>query len=593
MNRAYVSGFRFACLVLAIFACFAVLLGRLVQLHLVDAEKLARIAGENRERFQDIKAQRGNVVDRRGNLLATTQAAYDIGVDPQSVVPEDMEQVPELAALLGLSPESVWEKFETRLRSVEGPQGPELRNVRWVELADGVDESTYESVRALGLKAVYGNRKYERVYPANTLAAHVLGFVNKEEAAVSGVEHFCDFYLAGQDGWRKSESDGRRHELAQFRSREVAPRAGLNVELTLDLNIQHAVEQEIARVVEEYDPKGVSVIVSEVATGQILALANYPTFDPNEFWRFPVDTHRNRAVTDVYEPGSTFKIVPAAAVLNEGLATAADEFDCAQPTAEHHGREVRLPSDHHPLGMLSLKDIVVKSSNRGAALLGLLLGEDRLYDYARRFGFGAATGFPLDQEVNGILHPVRRWDGLTITRLPMGHAVSATPMQVHTAMSAVANGGVMMEPQILRRVFDENGRTVVDFSPVARCRTVSSTTAVLVGEMLGEVVGREGTARRAAIEGYGVAGKTGTTQKLVDGHYSNRHHVGSFVGFFPRSNPRLVITVVVDEAHLNGVGYGGTVAAPAFRNIALHCIQTLGIPPEPEGQLVALQEDAR
>ncbi|MGE9295326.1 MAG: peptidoglycan D,D-transpeptidase FtsI family protein [Puniceicoccales bacterium] len=593
MNRAYVSGFRFACLTIAIFACFTVLLGRLIHLHLVDGEKLAQIVEQNRERFQEIEARRGNIVDRQGNLLASTQAVYEIGVDPQVVKEEDMELVPELAALLGAKPEEVWEKFEQRLRTVNGSQGPEIRDVRWAELADAVDEPTYEAVKALGIRAVYGNRKYERVYPAQALAAHILGFVNKEADPVSGVERFCDFYLAGQDGWRKSESDGRRRELAQFRSREVEPRAGLNVELTLDMNIQHMVEQEVAALVAEYDPQGVAVIVSEVATGQILALANYPSFDPNEFWRYPVDTHRNRALTDIYEPGSTFKIVPAAGALNEELVEIDDIFDCSLPTIEHRGRTLRLPADSHPLGELTVEEIVIKSSNRGAAVLGTMLGEDRLYDYSRRFGFGEPTGFPLDLEENGILHRVRDWDGLTITRLPMGHAVSATPMQVHFAMSAVANDGVLMKPQILRSVFDDAGNAIVRFSPEARRRVISSYTANKVTDMLAEVVGVEGTARRAFIEDYGVAGKTGTTQKIVNGRYSNRHHVGSFVGFFPKSEPRLVITVVVDEPKLKGVGYGGVVAAPAFRKIAENCIQYLGIPPEPESPLVAITEEIR
>ncbi|WP_309383553.1 peptidoglycan D,D-transpeptidase FtsI family protein [Cerasicoccus frondis] len=593
MNRAYVSGIRFTFLTVVIFTCFIVLTGRLIHLHLVEGEKLARIVEQNRERFQEIKARRGNIVDRRGNLMASTQAVYEIGVDPQAITAEEYARAPEVAALLGLDPEFVWDKFDQKLRTVDTAQGPEIRNVRWNELVDSVDEPTYEAVKALGIRSVYGNRKYQRVYPAQGLASHVLGFVNKEETPVSGVERFCDFYLAGQDGWRKSEKDGRRHELVQFSSREVAPRDGLNVELTIDLNIQHKVEQEVAKLVEECNPKGVAVIVSEVATGQILAMANYPTFDPNEFWRFPIENLRNRAVTDIYEPGSTFKIVPAAAALNEDLVTSDTVFDCGKPTAEYKGRKVSLPSDHHPLEDLTVTEIVVKSSNRGAALLGLQLGEDRLYGYAKRFGFGAKTGFPLDLEENGILHPVKAWDGLTITRLPMGHAISATPMQVHFAMSAIANGGVMMKPQIVRQVFDSSSDVVVQFSPDAKERVVSSYTANQITDMLAAVVGEEGTARKAAIEGYGVAGKTGTTQKIVNGRYSHQHHVGSFVGFFPKSNPRLVITVVVDEPEMRGVGYGGVVAAPVFKNIAEHCIQYLGIPPEPENQLMALTEGGR
>jgi len=596
MNRTFVSGTRFACLVFVIAACFVALLGRLVHLHLVEGEKLARIVEENRERFEEINAQRGNIVDRRGVLMATTQAVYDIGVDPESVTDEDKTLVNELAAVLKVDPDALWEKFQPRLYTVNGPNGPEQRNVRWVELADSIDEADYEAVKALGMKSVYGNRKYQRHYPSNSLAAHILGFINKESTPVNGVEKFCDFYLSGQDGWRKSEKNGKRQELSQFSSREVAPRAGLNVELTIDMSVQHKVEQEIQRIQEEFTPEGsITIIVSEVATGQILALANHPTYDPNEFWRFDVDKHRNRAITDIYEPGSTFKIVPVAAALNEDLVQPDDEFDCAKPTGELRGRTVPLPSDHHTMGILTVAEIMIQSSNRGAGLIGLILEEKRLHDYARRFGFGEPTGFPLDVEENGILHDVRNWDGLTISRMPMGHAIGATPMQVHYAMSAIANGGVLMKPQIVRQIFDENGETVVRFSPDAHRRVVSSYTAGQLTEMLADVVKPGGTAKEAAIEDYGVAGKTGTTKKIVDGRYSNRHHISSFVGFFPQSNPRLVISVVVDEPKRKdgGAGYGGVVAAPAFKSIAEYCIQHLGIQPEPESPLVALTEEAR
>jgi len=226
-----------------------------------------------------------------------------------------------------------------------------------------------------------------------------------------------------------------------------------------------------------------------------------------------------------------------------------------------------------------MHEVVVKSSNRGAAHLGLLLGESRLHDYATAFGFGEKTGCDLGGEISGTLHDVKAWDGLTITRLPMGHAVSATPMQVHSAMSVIANDGILMEPMLTKRVFDNQGEDVIRFSPKAKRRVISSEVAGTISKMLADVVGENGTARRAAIENYAVAGKTGTTQKIVDGRYSNQHHVASFSGFLPADRPQLVVTVVVDEPRLNGVGYGGSIAAPAFRNIAEACIAYLGIRP--------------
>jgi len=271
--------------------------------------------------------------------------------------------------------------------------------------------------------------------------------------------------------------------------------------------------------------------------------------------------------------------VPAAAVLNEGIVEPTDVFATGVSRVSYKGRTLRLPSDHHNYESLSMHDVVVKSSNRGAAHLGLLLGEKRLHDYAAAFGFGEKTGCALGGEISGTLHRVSNWDGLTITRLPMGHAVSATPMQVHGAMSVIANNGILMEPMLTQRIFDREGQDVLRFSPKAKRRVISADVAGVMSQMLADVVGENGTARRAAIENYNVAGKTGTTQKIVDGSYSNQYHVASFSGFFPADRPQLVVTVVVDEPKLNGVGYGGVIAAPAFRNIAEACIAYLGIRP--------------
>jgi len=357
--------------------------------------------------------------------------------------------------------------------------------------------------------------------------------------------------------------------------------------------VQHIVEQEVARLAAEYNPESVSVIVSEPSTGAVMAMANYPTYDPNEFYntkKYPIDSQRNRALTDLIEPGSTFKIVPAAAALNEGIVAPEDIFQTGVERVSYKGRSLKLPSDHHTYDSLSMHDIVVKSSNRGAAHLGLILGENRLHDYAEAFGFGEKTGFDLGGEVSGTLHSVKNWDGLTITRLPMGHAVSATPMQIHGAMSVIANKGVLMEPLIAERVFDAAGNDIVRFSPKAKRRVVSTEVAQTVADMLVDVVGKDGTARKAAIDNYSVAGKTGTTQKIVNGKYSRPHHVASFSGFFPANKPALVITVVVDEPQLKGVGYGGSVSAPAFRNIAEACIAYLGIrPSRPDASFLALK----
>jgi len=592
MSKAFVSSGRSSLLSFAVACAFCVLFGRLFYLHIWKQEALRDYVDDSRKMINIFEARRGNIVDSRGNLLATTRTSYNIGVDPEAFSDNDKEKLPDLARVLGLPIHELENKVYTKTRLMS-ENNKEVRFVRWVSLLKDADEATHDAVKALQIRAVYGNLSHSRAYPGGELASHVIGYVNKEETAVTGIERFFDYYLRGQDGWRETERDGKRHELAQFRGREMEASDGLSVELSIDQMVQHIVEQEIIRIVSVYKPKGVSIIVSEPATGLVLSMANYPTYDPNEFYntkKYPISHQRNRALTDAFEPGSTFKIVPAAATLNEGVARPSDIFRTGSKRVSYQGRILSLPDDHKFYDKLSMHDIVVKSSNRGVAHLGLLLGENRLYDYASEFGFGEKTGCHLGGEISGTLHAPHNWDGLTITRLPMGHAVSATPMQVHTAMSVIANGGVLMQPMLVKRVFNNIGQDVVRFKPKAKRRVVSKEVANTVSQMLADVVDVGGTARLASIDNYNVAGKTGTTQKIINGRYSDQHHIASFCGFFPADNPSLVITVVVDEPSLEGVGYGGSVAAPAFRNIAESCISYLGIRPvRSDTSLVNLQ----
>ena len=333
------------------------------------------------------------------------------------------------------------------------------------------------------------------------------------------------------------------------------------------------------KIVEEFEPLSASVIVGDPKNGSILALANVPDFDPNRFNHYELSDQRNRAVSDLYEPGSTFKVVPVGAALNENLVTGSDLIDCSVSTYRNGSRNLRLPSDHHPLGKISVHEVVQKSSNRGAAQLGIKLGAKRLYDYCRLFGFGQRTDFGMGGERQGTLHHPSKWDGLTITRLPMGHSVSVTPMQIHMAVSAVANEGVLMKPRFINRVFDERGKTVVVFDPKPVRRVLDINVAKNLTNMLVDVVSNEGTARQAVIDGFRIAGKTGTTQKIIDGKYSNRHHVASFAGYFPAENPSIMITIVVDEPKMSKgrLGYGGSVAGPAFREIGSQIISYMGI----------------
>lgn len=578
----------------AVLAAFAGIGGRLVNLQVIQHEELARTVESARQRIVVTKARRGDILDTNGNLLATSRSFIEVGLDPQSIRDEDEAKFPALAGILDIPIDRVTAAAALRMQVGPGEDLANYRPVRWIELHDGIDDATYDAVRALKIRGVYGNRDYRRTYPAGETTAHLIGFVNREGTPVTGVEQALDFYLDGQDGWYESERDGRRNEVARFRWREISETDGLDATLSVDLMVQHIVQTELEKVVAKFNPVGASIVVSDPMTGYILALANYPSYDPNRYGEADLASQRNLAITDILEPGSTFKIVAASAALEENVVNSATPFDCGQGTIEYHGRLLSLPRDSHPNGVLTVAEIVSKSSNRGAARLGLMLGRDRLYRYARAFGFGEESGILLPGEENGILHETRNWDSLTITRMPMGHAVGATPLQIHSAMSTIANRGVLMKPQVVREITDESGNPIVSFSPVARRRVVSEQTARTVADLLVRVVSPDGTAPAAYIPGFEVAGKTGTTQKIVDGRYSRTHHVGSFSGFLPASNPRVAVTVIIDDARLNGTAYGSTVAAPSFRAIAEQLIPYLGInPTEPVGRYAFVERSIR
>ncbi|MDD3179273.1 MAG: penicillin-binding protein 2 [Opitutaceae bacterium] len=580
MSKGFASNARMTLLGLGVLSCFVCVAVRLVFLHVVDRDDLLKLIEKARHQVVIEHARRGVILDTHGGLLAASRPYIELGFDPQVMRPEDEANWPKLASLLRLPEAQLAETLRRRPPAVVDGDG-RTRPVQYVKICEGLDDKTYDQVQSLHIRGVYGTRNYRRVYPSGSLAAHVLGYINKEEVPVTGVERHFDLYLRGQDGWIESEKDGARRELAQFRSREVPAQDGYDVVLTIDSVIQHMIEEELRHLAAQYSPNFATIIVSDPATGAILGLASHPTFDLNEFNKVSFEVQRNRAVTDVIEPGSTFKIVPASAALNEQLVTPVSSFDCGSPTVVYHGRTLRLSKDDHPFQTLTVADIVAHSSNRGAAHLGLLLGENRLYDYVRRFGFGQPTGFPLGGEVRGLLEPPSRWDGLTITRLPMGHAVAATPLQIHYAMSVIANGGVLLRPQLVKEIRDPTGAVVRRMVPEIRHRVLATSTAATMAQLLAKVASAEGTAPEAAIPNFEVAGKTGTTQKIIDGKYSSTRHVASFIGFFPASRPEVVLSVIVDDAKMphGGIAYGKAVAAPAFKRIGEQLVQYLDIKP--------------
>lgn len=575
---------RFCSLAWLVSLCFVAVVVRLVWLHWVDAPQLRAAAVQARRVLQAIECRRGEIRDAQDNLLAISEDVWDIGVDPESLVAADHARLTEVALALRLPLGVVKQAFQREKRIDEEGK---THVARWHVLAREVDEEMKKRVEALKMKALRPELKYHRHYPKGQLAAHLIGYVNKENVPAVGIERVMDKLLVGQNGWIESERDGRRREMTSNRLREVAPVDGSTVVLTLNSLIQKTCEDALAAAAARYQPKGGIIIVSEPRTGRILGLANWPTFDLNLFFdakAAPLDSQRNRAASDVYEPGSVFKIVSIAGALQERLITPNSVFDCGAMSVPYSGRMVSLPADSHALGLADIRQIVRESSNRGTVQVGMFyaerLGEDRFFSLVKSFGFGSTTGLITGAEVPGLLIPPKRWDGLTISRMPMGHSVGVTALQMHFAMSVIAADGLLMQPQLVLRVQDAKTKEpILNYPPRSRGQAITPATAREMAGLLRAVCGKGGTAPLADIPGYEVCGKTGTTQKIINGKYSTTHHVASFAGFFPVGDPKLAITVIIDEPQGEGVGYGGKVSAPIFREVAEKCIRWLDLPP--------------
>ncbi|HEY5912816.1 MAG TPA: penicillin-binding protein 2 [Verrucomicrobiae bacterium] len=451
-------------------------------------------------------------------------------------------------------------------------------------LSFGIEEtklprSEKEFYRRLRKEAIYAQNDQLRVYPNQALAAHVLGYLTADgpegEIGKDGIERTLNEKLAGVSGWRVTEVDRQRHEVVTRREQDVEPRDGLNVVLTIDSVIQNIVESELADAKAKHSPISISGIVVRPRTGEILALATLPNFDPNSR-NAPLDALRNRVIADLAEPGSTFKIVVVAGALNDGTVRLTDSFDCEHG---HFFYANHTLHDHESYGVLSVQEIITKSSNIGAAKIGIKLGANRLYDYIRAFGFGEPTGVPLPGEVSGSLYLKKpgEWKKVTLAQIPMGHGICVTRLQMTMAMCAIANNGVLMRPVLVDRLEDRDHNVLAKYAPQRVRQVISEPTAKLMVKALKTVVTPEGTAAKAALEHYTVAGKTGTARKVENGNYVQKYFT-SFIGFFPADNPELCISITLDEP--KGGYYGGQVAAPIFKQIAERAAKYLSIPPE-------------
>jgi cell division protein FtsI/penicillin-binding protein 2 len=540
---------------------FGILAYRLTYLMLFPEESRLGSVSRTRTFFDTTAARRGNIYDCNGVALAITVPTLEVGVDPRALLGKDVQAtMAVLADQLGISVESIMERWRERLETIP--------HLRWIQLADGISESTYRRILNLKLPGVYGNRKFQRFYPQGSSACHVIGFVNRESIACCGVEKFADFFLSGQDGWIISEKDGKRQELVQYRSRNIPAVDGCDVYLNLNIAIQKIVENELGQIMENFHPKFAVAIITEAKSGKLLALTCIPNYDLNNYGQFPMDCMRNRAIADVYEPGSVFKIVPACAGLEEGIIRPQTTFDCSRPFYEYGGKKYSLPKDHSAFGTLTLIEILRQSSNRGSAQIAIQLGKERFYSYVRAFGFGEKAGYGFDGELAGILRPPHLWDGLTITRMPMGHAIGVTPMQMHMAMSVLASGGYLLTPLVLGKVATLNGdlpRGGNDMllKPIIRRQVLGKQTVQSIRSIMEN-------SKYSNEFPFSISFKTGTTQKIIDGRYVHDRHIASCSGFFPSRDPRYVITVVIDSPASDGsIAWGSRYAQPSFQRIAL------------------------
>jgi cell division protein FtsI/penicillin-binding protein 2 len=360
-----------------------------------------------------------------------------------------------------------------------------------------------------------------------------------------------------------------------MREQAVQPRDGLNVVLTIDSVIQHMLEAALAEGMEKHTPISICGLVIRPRTGEILAMATLPNYDPNQPGAAPADARRNRVIADVMEPGSTFKIVVVSGALNDQVVRLDDSFDCEHGHFFYAGRTLH---DHESYGVLSVKNIITKSSNIGAAKIGIKMGEDRLSDYIAAYGFGARSGLLLPGEVPGIVHSVRNWSKVSVAQIPMGQGIAVTRLQMAMTMCAIANRGWLVRPMIVSRLEDEDGNVVAQYTPQRVRQVVSEPAAKLMVEALKTVVTADGTAPKAALEHYTVAGKTGTAQKAIVGGYSNDKFFASFIGFFPADNPELCISIVMDEP--KDGHYGGQIAGPLFKEVAERAATYLNIRPD-------------
>ncbi len=557
-NGGGLKPIRIVVVILGIFLWSISIAVRLVQLQIIEKDSFVERANKNQQVTRSKSAPRGIIYDSKMGELATSVTVSTVVAEPRRIqnIPETARR---LAEILELDPR----QLESRMREPSRQAN--------VTIKRKIDPAAEKLIESLGIDGVYFIEESMRVYPNRDLASQTLGFVNMDGDGGTGIEQQYDKELKGKEGVFSYDVDA--HGRSYRDKVEKPPVQGHSLVLSLDKAIQYIADRELAAAVEKSKARSGVVIVMESETGRILALSNYPSFNCNTYNKYPNVFWRNRAVSDYFEPGSTFKVVVASAALEAGLTQPDEMIDCQNGTIIIGKHPFH---DHKAYGLLSFSQILEFSSNVGAAKLGLRLGEQRLYEAVRNFGFGSKTGVDLPAETIGLVRDWHDWSGLSIGAISFGQEVGVTSMQILGAINAIANGGYRVRPSLVDRVIDEKGDLINVRSP-ERVRLMSPQTSATVSNAFERVV-LGGTGKRAALEGYRAAGKTGTAQKTIKGHYAPNKYVASFIGFAPLPTPRITVLVQIDEPQ--GVHYGGDVCAPYFQKIAQQSLLQLKVPPD-------------
>jgi len=543
-------------------ALFLLIGGRAVQLQVLQGDKLMRLGQRQHLKEWIVLPKRGALFDRSGEPLALSMESQSVYARPHRI--HDADKLSQaLAKILNLRAADVKEKITAAKPFV------------WIRRqVSSVEAEKIQALNAEGIGMFYEPKRH---YPQGQLAGQLIGFVGRDSEGLEGVELKYNDFIRGETGSSMAERDalGRRVLVQGVEGLHIPP--GGDIHLTLDTAIQHMAEKELESSIAKYRAKAGVAIVVEPFTGEVLALANYPAFNPNNYSKHSGEQRRNRAVTDSFEPGSTFKTVLAAAALEEGAVGKDDLFYCEMGKYSYAGRIIH---DTHPHGWLPFSKILQVSSNIGFTKVAEKLKKDRFFKYIEKFGFGQTTGIDVPGEVPGLVRRPEKWSGVDLATHGFGQGISTTPMQLVMAYAAVANGGFLMRPYVMRRAVGPKGEVLSENQPHVVRRVISEKTAALLASMLRDVTHEGGTGEMANVDGFEVAGKTGTAQKAdpVNGGYASKKRVASFVGFVPANKPRLVALVLIDEPEVNV--YGGVVAAPVFRNIAQGALRHLAVAPQ-------------